>query len=126
MPELISLQQVDRSQLHGHVVQHSDKEHLVIIDSVVVACTHTEYDLLLPLLYHAGEPVSFPRLLGISEQQPVTASLRRGLTQHISRLRTRLWPFGLDILCLNGYGYLLLSRPNGQSEAREVPVYSTR
>jgi DNA-binding response OmpR family regulator len=116
MPELIALQQVDRAQLQGHVVQHSDKEHLVIIDSVVVACTHTEYDLLLPLLYHAGEPISFPHLLGISEQQPITTDLRRGLTQHISRLRTRLWPFGLDILCLNTYGYLLLSRSNGQDD----------
>ena len=28
----------------------------------------------------------------------------------------RLWPFGLDILCLNSYGYLLLSRSNEQAE----------
>ncbi len=118
MPEVIPLQQVERSQLHGHVVQHSDPQHLVIIDGVVVPCTQTEYDLLLPLLCHAGEGVPFPRLLDMPGQQPVTGSIRRGLTQHMSRLRTRLWPFGLDILCLHGYGYLLLSRPNGQAEDR--------
>ena len=39
-----------------------------------------------------------------------------GLTQQMSRLRGRLWPFGLDILCLNSYGYLLLSRSNEQGE----------
>ncbi len=117
MPEVIPLQQVERLQLRGHMVQHSDPQHLVIIDGVVVACTQTEYDLLLPLLYYAGEAVPFPRLLGMPEQQIVTSSLRRGLTQHMSRLRTRLWPFGLDILCLHGYGYLLLSRPNDQADS---------
>ncbi len=126
MSEVTSLQQVERLRLHGHVVQHSDTAHLVIIDNVVIACTRTEYDLLLPLFYHAGEPVPFPRLLGMPGQQPITASIRRGLTQHISRLRTRLWPFGLDILCLNGYGYLLLPKPHEQPAAREVPVQSAR
>jgi DNA-binding response OmpR family regulator len=116
MPDMTSLQQVQRSQLQGHQVQYSAARHLVIIDGVIVPCTPTEYGLLVPLLHHTGEVVPFPRLLGMSEQQPLTRSLRRGLTQHMSRLRARLWPFGLDILCLTGHGYLLLARSNEQNE----------
>ncbi len=116
MPEVTLLQQVERTQLHGHQVQHSDTQHVVIIDGVVVPCTPTEYGLLVPLLYHAGEAVQYTHLLSMQGQQPLTRSIRLSLTRHISRLRARLWPFGLDIVCLIGYGYLLLSRPNGQAE----------
>jgi len=116
MPEVASLQQVDRPHLQGHHVQHSDAQHLLLIDGAVVPCTSSEYDLLMPLLKHAGEPVSFTRLLGTDGQKTLTRSIRRGLTQQMSRLRSRLWPFGLDILCLNTYGYLLLSRSNEQGD----------
>ena len=116
MPEVTSLQQVERPQLQGHLVQYSDAQHLLLIDGAVVPCTPGEYDLLMPLLKHAGEPVSFPHLLGTERNKTLTRSLRHGLTQQMSRLRGRLWPFGLDILCLNSYGYLLLSRSNEQSE----------
>jgi DNA-binding response OmpR family regulator len=116
MPEVTALQQVERTQLHGHQVQYSDAQHLVIIDGVGVPCTPTEYGLLVPLLYHAGEAVQYRHLLGMSGQQLLTRSIRLSLTRHISRLRARLWPFGMDIVCLIGYGYLLLSRRNGQAE----------
>jgi DNA-binding response OmpR family regulator len=116
MPEIASLQQVDRQQLHGHLVQHSDAQHLLLIDGAVVPCTPTEYDVLMPLLKHAGEPVPFSHLLGGQGRQTLTQGIRLGLTQQMSRLRARLWPFGLDILCLNSYGYLLLSRSNEQAE----------
>jgi len=115
MPEVTALQSVERAQLQGHRVQHSDTQYLVIIDGVVVPCTPTEYDLLLPLLSHAGEAVPFTRLLREPGQRPLSHRSRRGLTQRMSRLRARLWPLGLDILCLTGYGYLLLARPNEQA-----------
>jgi len=110
MADIVSLQQVERPQLQGHQVRYSDPQHLVLIDGAVVPCTPGEYDLLMPLLKHAGEPVSFPRLLGTRGHTTLTRTLRHGLTQQMSRLRGRLWPFGLDILCLNSYGYLLLCR----------------
>jgi DNA-binding response OmpR family regulator len=115
MPEVTSLQQVQRTQLHGHLVQHSDVRHLIIIDGVIVPCTLTEYHLLVILLYHAGEVVPFARLLTLPEEEPLSRGIRRRLTQQVSRLRARLWPFDLDILCLTGYGYLLLSRSLDQS-----------
>jgi DNA-binding response OmpR family regulator len=110
MPDLASLQQVERDQLKGHQVQFSDAQHLLLIDGAVVSCTPGEYDLLMPLLKHAGEPISFPRLLGSQGRKTLTQGMRRSLTQQMSRLRARLWPYELDILCINTYGYLLLSR----------------
>ncbi len=112
MPDVASLQQIERPQLQGHQVQYSDAQHLLLIDGAVVPCTPGEYDLLMPLLKVAGEPVSFAHLLGTLGRTKLTRSLRNGLTQQMSRLRGRLWPFGLDILCLNSYGYLLLCRPD--------------
>jgi DNA-binding response OmpR family regulator len=116
MPEVALLQRVDRPQLLGHLVQHSDAFHLLIIDSIIVPCTPSEYNLLMSLLYHAGEPVSFTHLRSQHGRHTLSRGIRRGLTQQMSRLRGRLWPYGLDILCLNTYGYLLLSRSTEQGE----------
>ena len=119
MPDVAALQQIQRSQLQGRVVLYSDAQHLLIIDGALVPCTQAEYDLLLPLLKFAGEPVPFARLLGTQRRQTLTQSMRRGLTQQMSRLRGRLWPFSLDILCLNSYGYLLLVRSDEHAEDSE-------
>ena len=69
------------------------------------------------LLRRAGQGVPLHLLLGRPENQVLGWQSRRTLTQHISRLRARLWPFGLDILCLTGYGYLLLARQEQQVRA---------
>ena len=116
MAEVTPLQQVNRAQLQGHLVQHSDAQHLLIIDGSVVPCTPGDYDVLMSLLRHAGEPLPFSHLRRKQERQALPQGSRRSLTQQMSRLRARLWPFGLDILCLNSYGYLLLSRANEQCE----------
>ncbi len=110
-----TLHLLERPQLRGHRIQYSDALHLLIIDETVIPCTPTEYSLLQALLQHAGEGVPINRLLGRPAKQAVEWHTRRNLTQHISRLRARLWPFGLDILCLTGYGYLLLARSNEQA-----------
>ncbi len=116
MPDVASLQQVERPQLQEHQVQYSDAQHLLLIDGAVIPCTPGEYDLLMPLLKDAGEPVSFARLLGTHGNSTLTRSLRHGLTQQMSRLRGRLWPYELDILCINSYGYLLLCRSDERAE----------
>jgi DNA-binding response OmpR family regulator len=110
-----TLHLLEHPQLRGHRIQYSDALHLLIIDETVIPCTPTEYSLLQALLQHAGEGVPINRLLGRPAQQAVEWHTRRNLTQHISRLRARLWPFGLDILCLTGYGYLLLARSHEQA-----------
>lgn len=93
----------------GHRVQHSDAHHLLIIDETVVPCTPAEYALLLPLLDAQGTVVPLATLAGLTGQSAPNRQTRRTLTQRISRLRAKLWPFDLDICCLTGYGYLLLA-----------------
>lgn len=107
---------VEGPVVEGHHIQHSDAQHLLIIDETVVPCTPTEYALLMPLLHHAGGGLSFAQLLGEAESKPLTQHTRRLLTQHMSRLRAKLWPFALDILCLTGYGYLLQVVPEERRE----------
>jgi len=112
---------VEGPVIAGHRIQHSDAEHVLIIDDTVVSCTPTEYDLLIPLLLHAEEALSFTQILGTAERQPLPHHLRRRLTQHMSRLRAKLWPFELDILCLTGYGYLLHILRDEQGDESDAP-----
>jgi len=118
MPDLASLPGVKRAQLQGRQVLYDDAQHVVILDGAVLVFTPVEYTLLLRLLKRAGEPVSFTHLLNMPRQQLLSPSMRRSLKQRMSQLRPRLWPFGLDILCLHDYGYLLLSRSDEQAEER--------
>ena len=106
----------------GHRVQHNAPHHLLVIDNAIVPCTPTEYALLVYLLQHPRESIPFATLLAVlthaaGNEPPSPAAsdgsgraarqARRLLTQHMSRLRAKLWPLDLDILCLTGYGYLL-------------------
>ena len=109
------LRQMEHPQLQEHQVWYSDQQHLLIVDGVVIPCTPSEYDVLLILLRATGEPVPFARLLYRDTQQALPLGSRHRLTQRVSRLRARIWPFGLDILCLTGYGYLLFQRPHLQA-----------
>ena len=118
MPEVASLPCVERPQLQGHQVLYDDTQRVVMLDGSVLVFTPVEYALLLRLLKRAGEPVSFTHLLNLPRQQLLSRSMRRSLKQRMSQLRPRLWPFGLDILCLHDYGYLLLARSDEQAEER--------
>jgi DNA-binding response OmpR family regulator len=110
------LRQLEHPRLREHQVWYNDQQHLLIVDGVVIACTPSEYDVLLMLLRTTGEPVSFARLVYRDTQHPLVLGPRHRLTQRISRLRARLWPLGLDILCLTGFGYMLLARSTEQAE----------
>ena len=110
MPDVASLPFLERPQLQGHQVLYDDAQHLLILDGAIMVFTPVEYALLLRLLKRAGEPVSFLHLLNLPQRQLLSRSMRHSLKQRMSQLRPRLWPFGLDILCLHDYGYLLLAR----------------
>ena len=109
MPHAGSVRLLEGPAIAGHRVQHSDAHHLLIIDDTVVPCTLAEYALLIPLLDAVGTVVPLAKLAALSGQVPCTRQTRRILTQRMSRLRAKLWPFDLDISCLTGYGYLLLA-----------------
>ena len=53
------LRQLEHPQLQEHQVWYNDQQHLLIVDSVVIDCTPSEYDVLLLLLRAAGEPISW-------------------------------------------------------------------
>ena len=111
------MQHTEGPLVQGHVVQHNERHHLLIIDETVVSCTPTEYHLLMQLLAHAERAVPFTSLLGgYPSQTSLTWRSRRILAQHISRVRAKIWPFGLDIMCVIGCGYLLLPKPPEQLE----------
>ena len=110
------LRQLEHPQLQEHQVWYNDRQHLLIVDSVVIACTPSEYDVLLLLLRAAGEPVPFARLAYRDAHRTLALGPRHRLSQRVSRMRARLWPLGLDILCLTGYGYLLLTRSGEEIE----------
>lgn len=110
------LRQLEHLQLQEHQVWYNDQQHLLIVDSVVIDCTPSEYDVLLLLLRAAEEPVPFARLVYRDTQRSLALGPRHRLSQRVSRLRARLWPLGLDILCLTGFGYMLLTRPGEQAE----------
>jgi DNA-binding response OmpR family regulator len=114
-PVVDRLRLVEGPPIQGHIVQHSDPYRLLVIDGVVVSCTPTEYFLLMRLLQQSGGYVAFAPLVECAFQSPLNRSTRRSLTQHMSRVRTKLWPFGFDVCCLTGYGYLLLSQPSEQA-----------
>ena len=108
--------------IQGHEVQHSDFHRMLVIDGVIVSCTPTEYLLLKRILIHSEGYAAFEPLVVCALQTPLNRSTRRCLTQHISRVRSKLWPFGLDISSLRGYGYALLTLPSGACESEEVPT----
>lgn len=118
MTAIVSAQfrQLEHPRLQDHQVWYNDQQHLLIVDGVVIACTPSEYDVLLLLLQAAGEPVPFARLVYQDAHRPLALGPRHRLSQRVSRLRMRLWPLGLDILCLTGFGYMLLTRPSEQAE----------
>ncbi len=116
MPHAGPVRLAEGPPLPGHRVQHSDAHHLLIIDETVVPCTPAEYVLLLPLLDAVGTVVPLARLAAMTGQSAQNRQTRRTLTQRISRLRAKLWPFDLDIFCLTGYGYLLLVTAQPASE----------
>ena len=118
MPDVASLPIITRPQLQGHQVLYDDVQHVVMLDGAILVFTPVEYALLLRLLKRAGEPVSFTHLLNLPQRQFLSRSMRHSLKQRMSQLRPRLWPFGLDILCLHDYGYLLLAHADEQAEER--------
>jgi DNA-binding response OmpR family regulator len=106
-----ALRLAEGPHLAGHVVQHSDTYRLLIIDGAIMHCTPTEYALLMSLLQQSERHLPFDLL----EQCLITRSLnsnpRSALIRHMRRIRPKLWPFGLDILSITGYGYMLHATP---------------
>ena len=97
----------DGPSLVGHTIQHSDTYRLLIIDGAIMRFTPTEYALLLRLLQHSERHLSFAVLEQCLFLRSLNGNPRSALIRHMRRIRPKLWPFGLDILSITGYGYML-------------------
>ena len=94
-------------QLAGHVVQHSDTYRLLVIDGAIMHCTPTEYALLMRLLQQNERHLPFDLLESCLCMRSPSGNPRSALIRHMRRIRPKLWPFGLDILSITSYGYML-------------------
>ena len=102
-----ALRLTEGPQLAGYAIQHSDTYRLLIIDGAVVRFTPNEYALLLRLLQHSERHLSFAALEQCLFLRFLDCNPRSALIRHMRRIRPKLWPFGLDILSITGYGYML-------------------
>lgn len=95
----------------GHQVQYDAVQHAWIIDHVLLRGSVADYRCLELLLESANRCVPFARLLSCFPEASGmdTKQERMRLAHVISRLRSRLWPLGLDIGCVMSLGYMLLS-----------------
>ena len=104
---LDALKLTEGPHLAGYVIQHSDANRLLIIDGAIMRFTPTEYALLLRLLQHSERHLSFAVLEQCLFLRSLNGNPRSALIRHMRRIRPKLWPFGLDILSITGYGYML-------------------
>lgn len=97
----------------GYRIRISEASRKVIIDETHLVWSAGQYRVIVLLLRSPDRVVSFARLLG-EGYDPEDQLARRNLRRIISRVRARLWPFGLDIRCVLGRGYLLFSLSNDE------------
>jgi DNA-binding response OmpR family regulator len=102
-----ALKLTEGPHLAGYVIQHSDTYRLLIIDGAIMRFTPTEYALLLRLLKHSERHLAFAVLEQCLFLRSLNGNPRSALIRHMRRIRPKLWPFGLDILSITGYGYTL-------------------
>ena len=95
----------------GYQIRIRETNHLVMINERPLLWSAGQYRVFVLLLRSPDRVVSFARLVG-EGYQPDDWLARRSLRRMISRVRARLWPFGLDIRCLLGQGYLLFVLPD--------------
>src|SRR5438552_5532236 len=105
----------DGPSLVGHTIQHSDTYRLLVFDGAIMHCTPTEYALLMRLLQQNERHLPFDLLEPCLSMRSPNGNPRSALIRHMRRLRPKLWPYGLDILSITSYGYMLHATPLEQS-----------
>ena len=110
-----TLRLAEGPHLAGHVVQHSDTYRLLVIDGAIMHCTPTEYALMMRLLRQNERHLPFDLLEQCLSMRSPNGNSRSALIRHMRRIRPKLWPYGLDILSITGYGYMLHATPQEQS-----------
>ena len=113
-----ALRLMEGPHLAGHVVQHSDTYRLLVIDGAIMRCTPSEYALLMRLLQQNERHLPFDLLEPCLCMRSPNGNPRSALIRHMRRLRPKLWPYGLDILSITSYGYMLHATPLEHAEQK--------
>ena len=98
---------VSCSSIGTHCIQQNDKCRIVLIDSIVIKFTPTEYRLLVPLL--EGWAVADAEFIQTVLTCDTNSQIYKALEKHIENIRSKLRLHGLNIHRVAKYGYLLLA-----------------
>lgn len=101
---------VSCSPIGTHHLWRSNESRAVIVDSVMIRFTPTQYRLLIPLLN--GSPVTDSVLVREALSCDLKVLGRENLEKHIDKIREKLRPSGLNIYRIVDYGYVLLAIPD--------------
>ncbi len=110
----------------GYSIQRDEKRHVYVIDQKLVTCSPIEYRILTLLLEQINHCVSFAQLweqfqAGRLADAAQMKQARARLMHVVSRLRTKIWASGLDIVAVVDTGYMLLSHTQMSAGHREDP-----
>jgi DNA-binding winged helix-turn-helix (wHTH) protein len=98
---------ISSTPIGQHRVQRNDESRVLVVDSLLVRFTPTEYRLLIPLL--EGLPVHDNDLVSEVFSCKVDSWACECLNKHIDKIRNKLRPLGLNVHRIAKYGYILLA-----------------
>jgi DNA-binding response OmpR family regulator len=106
----------------GHTIQYYEDQHAWVIDQTLVLCSQPEYHCLRVLFERANHCVPFEHFVHSLQETTLPAAdeqkqARMRIAHLISRLRAKIWAFGLEIVSVMNVGYILLS----ESEKPKAP-----
>jgi DNA-binding response OmpR family regulator len=92
-----------------HRIQRNDENRILVVDSLMIKFTPTEYRLLLSLL--SGQVVADSNLAREALACKLNRSVQKNLDKHIDKMRSKLQLAGLGVYRVSKYGYVLLAIP---------------
>ncbi len=92
-----------------HRIQRNDENRILVVDSLMIKFTPTEYRLLLSLL--SGQVVADSNLVREALVCKLDRSVRKNLDKHIDKMRSKMQLAGLGVYRVSKYGYVLLAIP---------------
>lgn len=101
----------------GHTIQRNEAQHVYVLDDRLIRCSPSEYRILTELLEQVDRYVPYARLI----EEPLANAMQRRKARtrmmHVmSKLRSKVWASGLDIVAVVNYGYILVSQVQEQGE----------
>ncbi len=90
-----------------HHIYRNDETRILIVDSLMIKFTPTEYRLLLSLL--SGRVVTDSHLARECFSCELDQGVQKNLDKHIDKIRGKLQLAGLGVHRVSKYGYVLLA-----------------